>query len=93
MRGHNIIADGLAGAANPHPNPTPHSTPLPTQTPSQKASKTLVFPLFHLGTRMEGWMDGHSQMDGRTKPLIELRVCNLKGNVFAFVEAKQVSCQ
>ena len=68
MQGHNIVADGWAGAANPHPNPTPHSIPLPTQTPSKKASKTLVFPLFHLCTQMEGWMDGRTdrQMDGQT---------------------------
>ena len=45
-RGHNIVADGWAGATNPHPHPTPHPTPLPTQTHTQKASKTLVFPLF-----------------------------------------------
>ena len=31
-RGHNIVADGWAGAANPHPHPTPHPTPFPTQT-------------------------------------------------------------
>ena len=45
-RGHNIVADGWAGAANPHPHPMLHPTPLPTQTHTQKASKTLVFPLF-----------------------------------------------
>ena len=45
-RGHNIVADGWAGAANPHPHPTPHPTPLPTQTHTQKASKTLIFTLF-----------------------------------------------
>ena len=39
--GHNIVADGWAGAAYP----TPHPTPLPTQTQAQTASKTLVFPL------------------------------------------------
>ena len=45
-RGHNIVADGWAGAANPHPHPTPHPIPRLTQTHTQKASKTLVSPLF-----------------------------------------------
>ena len=68
-RGHNIVWDGWAGAAKPHPNPTPHSTPLPPQTPSQKASKTLVSHLFtcaHRRTdgRMDRWTDG--QTDGWT---------------------------
>ena len=31
MRGHNIVADEWALAANPHPHPTPHLTPSPTQ--------------------------------------------------------------
>ena len=31
-RGHNIVADGWAGAANPHPHPTPYPTPFPKQT-------------------------------------------------------------
>ena len=31
-RGHKIVADGWAGAANPHPHPMPHPTSLPTQT-------------------------------------------------------------
>ena len=48
--GHNIVADGWAGAANSHPHPMPHPTPLPTPLPkqshTQKASKMLVFPLF-----------------------------------------------
>ena len=35
-RGHNIVADGWAGAANPHPHPRPHPTPFPTQTHTQK---------------------------------------------------------
>ena len=45
-RGHNIVADGWAGAANPHSHPTPHPTPFPTQTHTQKASETLVLPIF-----------------------------------------------
>ena len=46
VRGHNIVADGWAGAANPHSHPTPYPAPFLTQTHTQKASKTLVFPLF-----------------------------------------------
>ena len=68
-RGHNIVADGWAGAANPHPHPTP----LPKQIIAQKASKTLVFPLFDSNVT-DKWMD--RQTDGRTKPLIVLRVRN-----------------
>ena len=45
-RGHNIVADGWAGAANAHPHPMPHPTPFPTHTQTRKASKTLIFPLF-----------------------------------------------
>ena len=45
-RGHNIVADGWAGAANLQPHPRPHPTPFPTQTHTRRASKTLVFPLF-----------------------------------------------
>ena len=69
-RGHNTVADGWAGAANPHPHPTLHPTPLPTQTHTQKASKTLIFPLFDSCL----WTD-QLRMDQWTKPLIELRVC------------------
>ena len=56
-RGHNIVADGWAGASNPHPNPNPP----PTLKHTQKLSKTLVFPLFNSMTMTDGW----------TKPLIE----------------------
>ena len=55
----NIVADGWAGASNPHPNPTP------THKHSQKVSKTPVFPLFNSIT-----MD--QRTNGQTKPLIEL---------------------
>ena len=41
-RDHNIVADGWAGASNPHPYPNPQ----PTHKHTQKVSKTLVFPLF-----------------------------------------------
>ena len=56
-RGHNIVVDGWAGAANPHPYPTPHLNPFPTLTHTQKASKTLVFPLFDSCWRMDQWTD------------------------------------
>ena len=73
-RGHNIVADGWAGASNPHPHPNPP----PTLKHAQKVSKTLVFPLFNSMTmtdqRTNGRTDGRT--DGRTKPLIELRVRN-----------------
>ena len=68
-RGHNIVADGWAGASNPHPHPYPS----PMLKHTQKVSKTLVFPLFNSMT-MDQWTDGWT--DGRTKPLIELRVRN-----------------
>ena len=71
-RGHNIVADGRAGAANPHPHPTPHPTPLPTETHTQKASETLIFPLFDSCSRINGPMDGQTaqrtdqQTDGQS---------------------------
>ena len=46
MWGHNVVADGWAGAANPYPHPMLLPTPLPTQTHTQKASKSLVFLFF-----------------------------------------------
>ena len=57
--GHNIVADGWAGASNPHPQ----SNPPPTLKPAQKVSKTFVFPLFDLITT-DGRTDGPT--DGRT---------------------------
>ena len=63
-RGHNIVADGWAGAVNPHPHPMPHPTPFPTQTHTRKASKTLVFPLFDSWSRTDGPTDRRT--DGRT---------------------------
>ena len=64
-----IVADGWAGAANPHPHPTPHPTPFPTQTHTQKNLKTLLFPLFDSCSGTNG------PTDGRTK-----RVRNLEQN-------------
>ena len=52
-RGHNIVADGWAGASNPHPHPNP----LPTLKHTQKVSKTLVFPLFNSITMTDGPTD------------------------------------
>jgi len=69
-RGHNIVADGWAGASNPHPHPNPS----PTLKHTQKVSKTLVFPLFNSMTMTDKRTNGRT--DGRTKPLIELRVRN-----------------
>ena len=66
-RGHNIVADGWAGASNPHPHPNQG----PTLKRAQKVSKTLVFNSI---TMTDQRTDGPT--DGRTKPLIELRVRN-----------------
>ena len=66
-----MVADGWAGAANPHPHPAPHPIPLPTQTQTQKASNTLVIPLFDSCSRTDGRTDRRT--GGRTKPLLELR--------------------
>ena len=62
-RGHNTVADGWAGASNPHPHPNPH----PTHKHTQKVSKTLVFPLFDsiiMDGPTDGWTD--QRMDQRT---------------------------
>ena len=62
-RGPNIVADGWAGASNPHPYPNL----LPTLKHTQKVSKTLVFPRFNSMTldgptdqRTNGLTDGQS---------------------------------
>ena len=63
MRAHNIVADGWAGASNPHPYPNPPSI----LKHIQKVSKTLVFPCFNSMTtdrRTDGPTDGRT--DGRT---------------------------
>ena len=57
-RGHNIVTNGWAGAANPHPNLMPHLTPFPTQT--HKKTITLVLSLFNLCGRTDEPMDGQS---------------------------------
>ena len=62
-RVYNIVADGRAGASNPHPHPMPH-------THTQKPSKTLNFALRLMSTDQR--MD--QRTNGRTKALIELRV-------------------
>ena len=56
-RGHNIVADGWAGAYNPYPHPKPP----PTLKHTQKASKTLVFPLFDSCSPTDGWTDGRTK--------------------------------
>ena len=66
-RGHNIVADGWAGAANPYSHPTLHPIPFPTQTLTQTAPKSSFSPF---STCADG------PTDRRTKPLIELRVRN-----------------
>ena len=53
-RGHNIVADGWAGASNPHPHPDPP----PTLKHTQKVSKMLVSPLFNSVTMMDQRTDG-----------------------------------
>ena len=70
-RGHNIVADGWAEAANPDTRPTPHQTAFQIQTHTQKASKR---SFSHFSTCVHRLMDGPT--DGQTKPLIELRVRN-----------------
>ena len=59
--GRNIIADGWAGASNPHPHPKP-------STHTQTADDMLIFALFDSCPRTNGptdrWTDGW--MDGRT---------------------------
>ena len=65
-RGHIIVADGWAGASNPHSHPMP-----PHQHTYQKKSKTLIFPLFdscvmdgRTDRRTDRWTDRPT--DGRT---------------------------
>ena len=80
MQGHNIFADGWAGASNPLPNPNPH----PSHTNIHKRIQNACFATFQLdhygltngpmNQQTNGLMDG--QMEGWTKPLIKLRVCN-----------------
>ena len=70
-QGLDIVADSWAGASNPHlqPYPQPH-----LQTFTEKCE--LLF-FFHFLTQSP-WTDGlmDQQIDGWTKPLIELRVRN-----------------
>ena len=56
MRGHNIVADGWAGASNPHPLPMP-----PTNTCIKK--KHLKRSFFHFLTRA---LRTNGPTDGRT---------------------------
>ena len=63
-RGHNIVADGWAGASNPHPHPNPP----PTLKHTKKISKTLIFTLFNSMTS-DGRTNGRT--DGRTDGLTD----------------------
>ena len=60
-RGHNIVANGWAGASNTHSHPM-----LPIHT--QKTAKTRILALFYSCPRT------NRQIDRRTKPDVELRV-------------------
>ena len=75
-RGHNIVADGWAGASNTHPHPKPHSIHKLTI----KESKTLIVLIFNgpmdQGTNRQSDGLTDQRTDGRTKPLIELRFRN-----------------
>ena len=81
-RGHNIIADGWAGASNPHPHPRPPHTHSHTHTIAPAASKMRVFAFSTRSSRTDRRTDGPTdrrtdgRTDGRTKSLIELRVRN-----------------
>ena len=66
-RGHNIVADGWAGAYYPYPHPNPP----PTLKLTQKVSKMLIFNSITMTDQRT-----NGQTDGWTKPLIELRVRN-----------------
>ena len=70
-RGHNIVADGWAGAANPNPHLTSPQHPTYTQTYA-KSTQNTRFPTFQLDH--PGLTDQWT--NGRTKPLIDVRVRN-----------------
>ena len=77
-RGHNIVADGWAGASNPQPHPNPP----PTLKHTQKVSKTLVFPLFNSITMTDGPMDGWMDKASYRVACPQLRIRKAKvGNV------------
>ena len=59
--------DGWAGASNSHLHLNPHKH-------KEKYSKRSFFLFLTQSVPIDGWTDG--QTDGRTKPLIELRVRN-----------------
>ena len=68
-RGHNIVADGWAGASNLHPHPKPQ-----TLLHIHKHNKYPKRSFFHFSTRSP--LHNYGRIDGRTKPLIELHICN-----------------
>ena len=80
-RGHNIVADGWAGASNPqpHPNHTPNPSRTHLQTNKQYQLQNHKYAFFAFLTR--AWqLERDQRTNGRTKPLIELRVRNLRNS-------------
>ena len=71
MRGHNIVADGWAGASNPIHTPNPTLSHANIHKTYQKCS---FLNFSTRSPRTDGRTDGWT--NGRTKPLIELRVRN-----------------
>ena len=84
-RGHNIVADGWAGAANPQPHPKPTTYPPPTHSHTNNTNCSIInthFSSFQLECDNSSVTDGPTdgpmdqrtdgRTDGRTKPLIEL---------------------
>ena len=83
MLGHNIVADRWAGASNPQPRPnhTPNPPPTHSHTQYQLHCNSINARFWHFQLQPDGGTD--KRMDepmqwtnGRTKPLIELRVRN-----------------
>ena len=60
-RGHNIVADGWAGAANPYPHPTPHPTPFSIQSHTFNHKKLLKRSCLQTDgqtdRKTDGWTD------------------------------------
>ena len=71
-RGHNIIANGWAGADNPNPHPRPPHTHSHGETITAATSKCVFSHFPTQSPQMDQRTD--ERTNGRTKPLIELRV-------------------
>ena len=69
--GHNLVADGWAGAFNPHPHPNSQ----PNRQTNAKYITNARFSTFDSWSRNNGPMDQQTDQrkDGWTKPVIELR--------------------